>query len=99
MIIDLIFYTGSFILILLGGLFSALSFIFPEQITTAINYFVSFFNYFRGWLPIDQMLIAGGVYSTFLGFWYAYKVIRYVYAHIPWVGSHHPHPKHHDQKK
>jgi len=93
MIFDVVIIFAVGIINLLGRLLSLINLSIPAEFQEAIAYFISYVNYLRGVLPIDTILTAIGFYSLFLGVWYSYKVLYWVFGHLPWFGKHAKHPK------
>jgi len=89
---------GSIIFIIVGivvGLFfeiaafvtSFLTVLFPSQFTEAIDYFLEYLLYFQDYYNIVDTIEA---FLWFLGFLYIlllYKGFKFVWAHMPWVGT------------
>lgn len=88
MIVDIFLYLLAFFLGLLSSLLSSISFVLPVQFSNAIGYFLSYFGYLRGWLDIDILFQAIGIYLIFLGSYYLVRILLWVYSHIPFIGKH-----------
>lgn len=95
MIFDIIFVGISLFLKFIAVIFSVVTFAIPDNFEIAITYFVGHLNFLRGFLDVETLLQALGVYLSFLGFWYLLKMLRFVWGHMPWVGRHHKLPSIH----
>lgn len=87
MITDVLLYLASGFLSGLHLLFSVLNFVVPVQVTSAIQYFFSYFGYLSGVIPIDTLFSVVSVYVAFMGFYYTYKLALFLYALTPFFGK------------
>lgn len=87
MIISAILYIVGAFVTLVSSAFSAISYAIPGNFQTAIHYFFGYLGYLRGVLPIDNILTAMGSFITFLTYWYAIKLILWIYSLVPWIGK------------
>lgn len=87
MIPDLIFYIGGTILNLFAFLFGIVQFVLPAEIENAIIYVFDKLNYFRGFVPITDLLNALSILITFFTFWYLIKIFLWLFSLLPWIGK------------
>lgn len=91
MIVDAIFLALATIVGLLGTTLGAITksvgSVMPDEITTAVNYFVSKIMLWQFLFPIDQLFLAIAWVITFFGFLFLTKIILWVWAILPWTGD------------
>jgi len=73
---------------ILGRFLSFINFIIPPEIMHSITYFIGHLNYLRGFIDIDTIFKAFGVYLVFIGTLQVVKVGLWVWGHIPFIGKH-----------
>lgn len=98
MIIDAGLLLANAIAFILVQLFGILTFIIPAQVLNSIGYFIGHARFLRGYIDIDTFFIVAGSYIDFLILLYIWKIIRWAFAHVPFIGSHHHAPKLHKPK-
>jgi len=87
MITTIFLYLISFAIQILALVFSVISFVIPNQFQASITYFLSHFNYVRGFFDVDTLFAVMGTYLTFLGFMQIVKLGLWVWNHLPWIGG------------
>lgn len=88
MIIDFLLLTANAVVFVLYQVFKLLSFVLPYQIKDMITYWVSYLGYVKGFFDVNTFLLVLGIYINFLILLYTFKVVKWVYAHLPWIGRH-----------
>lgn len=101
MIFDMLFWLAGTMLWLLSSLLATVSFVFPIQIQDAIIYFMGYLNYLNGFIDINTLLTAIGVYILAFSSIYLIKTILWAWGHMPWIGKHIklPTQKHHKNQE
>jgi len=72
---------------LIAFLLSALEFVTPTAITTALETAIGYLAYFTGILPVEQIMEAVLVLLGFEILWYGAKLALKLFHMIPWVGK------------
>lgn len=87
MITDIFIYIiGSFVA-LVANAFVSIGTIFPTQILNAISSLFQYVNYLNGILPMDTIMLALSIYIKVAIFYYAVKLILFVFSLIPIIGK------------
>jgi len=87
MIATIILWVSVGILKILSGLFSALQFVIPSGFRDGLIYIFSHFAYLNGWLDLDTLFTVAGTYFTFSTALIAWKIIKWTFSLIPWIGK------------
>lgn len=74
------------------SLFSLMNFAVSDEIKNAIFYFVGHLKYVTGILDIDTLFKAIGTYFVFSSLFYSYNILRWAFAHMPFIGKSVPLP-------
>lgn len=93
MILDSLILLGTGFLWAILQVFLLITFAIPTQINTSIEYILSLFGHLKGVFPVDVAFQAFVVYLNFILLLYSWKIVKWVYAHLPWFGKHQPLPK------
>lgn len=87
MLTSILFLVLGSILLGFSKIFSIIDYAIPNQIESAISYFLNYFIYFRGIFPIDTLLQVISAYLTFIVLFYGLKIGLYLFAHLPFFGG------------
>lgn len=87
MIFDILIIVVSSVLYMLGKLLTIISYVLPEEIFTAVSWFISKIWYFSGVFNVSIMFQATIALVIFYTLLYTFYVIKFAYAHIPWLGK------------
>lgn len=79
MIIDIFLLILGKILFIISGFFAAISWAIPVQVVNAIEFFFSKLHNVDIFVPMDTLMLALGVYITFIVFFAGIKIIMWVY--------------------
>lgn len=82
----LIYITGAF-LNLIYVLFSAISFTIPDEISDSLTYFLSYFVYANGIIPVATLMSALGTIVSFMMLMYTIRIVLFTYHLLPWIGK------------
>lgn len=91
-------YVASALLFVLYQVLSIVTFAIPIQISQTIAYLASYLGYVKGFIDITTLFIVVGIYVNFLIAFYTWKIIKWVYAHLPFIGKHEKMPHMDDNK-
>lgn len=87
MILSAFFYIAASIINFIYAVFSAISFQFPEQVSSSFTYFVSYFRYAGIFFPIADFMSALGYIITFMTLMYLIKIFLWVFVFLPFIGK------------
>ncbi len=88
MIIDIfVLLIGTFLWIL-TSILRLVAFVIPDQIEASVNYILGYFGFITGIFPVETAFTAFIIYLQFILLLYTFKLIRWFWAHLPWVGKH-----------
>lgn len=88
MITDILLTLVSALINIIGFLFGLISFVVPQAALDAITNAFSYLAYLQAFFPIDTLLSVAASYVAFIGLWYAWEMILWVYSIFPWIGKH-----------
>lgn len=88
MIYNLFFYTLGLLTNAFTALFSVIDYVFPPEFQQSVVFFVNHLAYAKGIFPVNALLNAISLYLSFIALFYGLKVVLWVFAHTPWIGSH-----------
>jgi len=104
MITSIFYLLGGVFIGLVANILNILTFTIPDAFETAITQYIAYLGYAQGIIPI----VATGGYSglagsiglldlfgyalSFIGVWYLFKLMIWVFSLIPWIGKHVPLP-------
>lgn len=65
------------------SVFGLIGLALPVAVTESVVYFLSYFNYVRGFVPVDHVMIVLGVLFSFFSVYFIVKSIVWVYNLLP----------------
>lgn len=86
MILDVFVILLSSILFVLLQIFELITLSIPENISGSINYFLGYFGFLKGIFPVDTAFSVVIIYINFVLLLYSFKIVMWVYAHVPFIG-------------
>jgi len=104
MITSVLFLVGGVFISLIASILGFITFAIPDVFTTAIQSYIAYLSYAQGIVPVVAtpgytglagsigLLDLFGYGISFVGLWYLFKLIMWVFALIPWIGKHVPLP-------
>ena len=86
MITDLFFFIISGLIGAISLLLSVLNYVVPTGIQNAIAYAFGTLSYVSAFFPVDTLMQALIAYLGFIELYFVYRLIMFVYTHLPMIG-------------